>query len=135
MPALKHSVVHYAFEAPGCQLGKASVFNSNLVDNVMLSVVTEPDITEDRFYNDFSKMLGYLYDDIVGLEGASGLRSDQPCRRRVSKGDEFNKAVPALPAPAAPAPAAWENGASHAHKPPTPHLSIQEPGMSNFEHA
>ena len=60
-------------------------------------------------------MLGYFYSYIVGLEGASELRSDQPCRRCVSKGDEFNKAAPAppapLPAPAAPASAAGENGA------------------------
>ena len=42
-------------------------------------------------------MLGYFYGDIVGLEGASVLRSDQPGRRRVSNGDEFNKAAPALP--------------------------------------
>ena len=44
-------------------------------------------------------MLGYFYGDIMGLEGASGLRSDQPCRRRVGKGDEFDKAAPAPPAP------------------------------------
>ena len=94
---------------------KASVFNRNFVDDVASSVATEPDFTEDGFYNDFSKMLGYFYGDIVGLEGASGLRSDQPCRRRVSKGDEFNKAASAPPAPppapAAPAPTAGENGA------------------------
>ena len=99
---------------------KASVLNSNLVGDVESSVATEPDFTEDEFYNDFSKMLGYFYGDIVGLEGASGLRLDQPCRRRVSKGDEFNKAAPAPPAPAAPAPAAGENGARPADEPPTP---------------
>ena len=38
-------------------------------------------------------MLGYSYSYIVGLEGASELRSDQPCRRSISKGDEFNKAA------------------------------------------
>ena len=69
-------------------------------------------------------MLGYFYGDIVGLEGASGLRSDQPCRRRVGKGDEFNKAAPAPPgpppAPAAPTPAAGENGVHPAGEPPTP---------------
>ena len=65
-------------------------------------------------------MLGYFYGDIVGLEGASGLRSDQLCRRRVSKGDEFTKAAPAPPAPAAPAPATGENGASPADEPPMP---------------
>ena len=64
-------------------------------------------------------MLGYIYGDIVGLEGASVLRSDQPCRRRVIKGDEFNKTAPAPPASAAPAPAAGENGARHAEEPPT----------------
>ena len=56
---------------------------------MMSSVATEPDFTEDRFYIDFPKMLGYVYGDIVGLEGASLLRSDQPCRRRFIKGDEF----------------------------------------------
>ena len=71
-------------------------------------------------YNDFSKLLGYFYDDIVGLEVASGLRSDHPCRRRVGNGDEFNKAAPAPSAPAAPAPAAGENGARPADEPPTP---------------
>ena len=99
---------------------KASVFHSNFVDDVASKVATEPDFTEDGFYNDFSKMLGYFYGDIVGLEGASGLRSDQPCRRRVGKGDEFNKAAPAPPAPAAPAPAAGENGARPADELPTP---------------
>ena len=87
----------------------------------------EPDFTEDGFYNNFSKMLGYFYSNIVGLEGASGLRSDQPCRRRVSKGDEFNKAAPAPPAsppaPAASAQAASENGARPANEPPTPPAS------------
>ena len=68
-------------------------------------------------------MLGFFYGDIMGLEGASGLCFDQPCRRRVGKGDEFNKAVQAPPvpprAPAAPAPAAGENGASPSDEPPT----------------
>ena len=91
---------------------KASVLNCNFVGDIESSVATEPDFTEDGFYNDFSKMLGYFYGDIVGLEGASGLRSDQPCRRRVSKGEELNKAASAQLAPAAPASAAKENGAS-----------------------
>ena len=69
-------------------------------------------------------MLGFSYVDILGVEGASGLRSDQPGRRRVGKGDEFNKAAQAPPvppqAPAAPAPAAWENGARPSDEPPTP---------------
>ena len=69
---------------------EASVFNRNFVDYVVLSVATEPDFTEDRFYNDFSKMCGYFHGNIVGLEEASVLRSDQPCRRRVINGDEFN---------------------------------------------
>ena len=75
---------------------KASVFNRNFVDDVASTVA---DFTEDGFYNDFSKMLGFFYGNIVGLEGTSGLSSDQPCRRRVSnlKGDEFNKAAPAPP--------------------------------------
>ena len=64
-------------------------------------------------------MLGYFYGDIVGLRDASVLRSDQPCTRRVSKGDEFNKTAPAPPASAAPAPAARENGARPANEPPT----------------
>ena len=68
-------------------------------------------------FNEVSKMLAYFYGDFVGLEGAAGLRSDQPCRRRVSKGDEF-KAVPAPPAPAASRPAAGKNGARPADEPP-----------------
>ena len=101
---------------------KASVFNGNFVDDVASTVATDPDFTEDGLYNDFLKMLGFFYGDIVGLEGASGLHSDQPsgCRRRVSKGDEFNKAAPARQAPAAPAPAAGENGARPTDEPPTP---------------
>ena len=56
------------------------------------------------------------------MEGASGLRSDQPGRRRVGKGDEFNNA--AGPS-AAPAPVAAENGDSDrpADEPPTPPAS------------
>ena len=69
-------------------------------------------------------MLGFFYGDIVGVEGVSGLRSDQPGRRRVGKGDEFNKAAPAPlvppPAPAAPAPAAGENGDRPLDEHPTP---------------
>ena len=53
---------------------KAFVFNRNFVDDVASSVATEPDFTEDLFYIDFPKMLGYVYGDIVGLEGASVLR-------------------------------------------------------------
>ena len=54
--------------------------------------------------------MGFLYGDIVGLESAAyGLCSDQPGRRRVGKGDEFNKVALAQPAPTAPAPAAKEN--------------------------
>ena len=84
----------------------------------------EPDLAKDRFYSNFSKMLGFFYGDIVGLEDAYGFRSDQPGRRRVGKGDEFNKAAPAPqvppPAPVAPAPAAGENGDRPADEPPTP---------------
>ena len=47
---------------------KASVFNSNFVDDFVSSVSTEPDFTKDRFYIDFFKLLGYFYDNIVGLE-------------------------------------------------------------------
>ena len=101
----------------------ASVFNRNFVDDVVLSVATEPAFTEDGFYNDFFKMLGHFYGNIVGLESASGLCLDQPCRRCVSQGNEFNKAAqaPQAPpqAPAAPAPAARENGASPVDEPPT----------------
>ena len=66
----------------------------------------------------------HFYGDIVGFEGESELRSDQPCRRRVSKGDELNKAAPAPPAPppapAAPAPAVGENGVRPTDEPRTP---------------
>ena len=91
----------------------------------MSSVATEPDFTEDGFYIDFSKMpvLGYVFGDIVGFEGASLLRSDQPCRRHVIKKDELIMTAPAPPASAAPAPAAGENGARPAEEPPTPPAS------------
>ena len=86
-------VLHDAFEASGCQsiCLQRQVVVGNFVDDVVSTVATEPDFTEDGFYNDFFKMLGYFYGDIVGLEGASGLRLDQPCRRRVSKGDESTR--------------------------------------------
>ena len=35
-------------------VAKAFVFNRNFVDDVASSVATEPDFTEDGFYNDFS---------------------------------------------------------------------------------
>ena len=83
----------------------------------MPSVTTEAAFTEDCFYKDFFKMLGYFYGDIIGLDGATGLRSDRPWRRSVSEGDEFNKASPVPPAPlqapAAPAPATGENEAGY----------------------
>ena len=41
-------------------------------------------------------------------------------RRRVIKGDEFNKTALAPPASVAPAPAAGKNGARPADEPPTP---------------
>ena len=90
-------LLHDAFQASSCQsiclqAAKATVFNGNFVYDVVSTVATEPD-TEDGFFSDFSKMLGFFYGDIVGLEGASGLRSDQPGRRRVGKGDEFNNAA------------------------------------------
>ena len=65
-------------------------------------------------------LVGYVYGDIVGLDAASVLRSEQPSRRLVIKGDEFNKTAPAPPASAAPAPAAGENGARPAEEPPMP---------------
>ena len=98
----------------------SSIVNGNFVYDCAMTVATKPDLTKDGFYNNFFKMLGYYNGDIVGLEGASGLRSDQPGRRRVGKGDEFNKAAPALPAQAAPAPAAGKNGARPADELPTP---------------
>ena len=67
-------------------------------------------------------MLGYFNGDIVGLEGASVLCSDKPCRRRDIKENEFNKTAPAAPASAAPAPAAGENGPSHPTTWSLPHL-------------
>ena len=60
-------------------------------------------------------------------QGASGLRSDQPGRRCVGKGYEFNKAAPAPqappPAPAAPALVTGENDARPVDEPPTPPAS------------
>ena len=98
--------IHFLSPAP-------SVFNSNFVDDVASTVATEPDFIKDWLYNDFFKMLGFFYGDVVGLECASGLCSDQchggigvciwalfwPARH--SKWDEFNKAEQAQLAPAA----------------------------------
>ena len=65
------------------------------------------------------------------LEGASGLRSDQPGWRRVGKGDEFNKAAPAPQAPplapTAPARASGENGARPTDEPSTPPAGAGDP--------
>ena len=87
---------------------KASVFNSNFGDDVASSVAREPDFTEDRFYNDFSNLNCWTTSMATschrGLGGCIWASFGQPCRRRISKGDEFNKAAPAQPAPAAPAP-------------------------------
>ena len=57
-----------AAKASVFKLPKRLVFNSNLVYDVALTVATEPDFTEDGFYSDFSKMLGFFYGYIVGLE-------------------------------------------------------------------
>ena len=46
--------------------------------DVASSVATKAAFTEDGFYKDFHKMLGYFCGDIVGLDGASELRSDWP---------------------------------------------------------
>ena len=66
-------LLHYAFEASGPLAAKAAVFNSNYVADVASSIPMEPNFTEDGFYNDFFKMLGYFYGDNLGLEGASRL--------------------------------------------------------------
>ena len=143
------SLLHYAFQASSCQsiclqrmLSSTSVFSYMMPSKPLAAKSSVFKLPKQRSstatsfmmsrrqslrnqtspktdYNDFSKMLGYFYGDIVGLEVASGLRSDQPCRRRVGNGDEFNKAAPAPSAPAAPAPAAGENGARPADEPPT----------------
>ena len=39
-------------------------------------------------------MLGYFYEDFMGLEGASGQRSDLSGKRRISRGAAFTKATP-----------------------------------------
>ena len=58
--------------------------------------MTKPDFTEDRIYNDFPKMLGFIYGDIVGQMWA--------CRVHLgffqTKGDEFNKAASTRTVPA-----------------------------------
>ena len=101
---------------------KASLVNSNFVDDVALTVATEPDFTEDGFNNDFFKML-FLYGDIVGLEDffrtspAGGVSAKEMSSTKL-------RAAPAPPAPAAPAPTAGENGARPTDEPPT--LSASE---------
>ena len=52
--------------------------NGNFVYDVASTVAPgpeSPDFTEDGVYNKISQMLSYFYGDIVGLEGASGLRT------------------------------------------------------------
>ena len=71
-----------AFQASSCQIiglqaAKATVVNGNFAYDFASTDATELDFTEDGFYSDFSKMLGFFYGDIVGLEAASGFRSDQ----------------------------------------------------------
>ena len=74
--------------------------------------MTKPDFTEDRIYNDFPKMLGFIYGDIVGQMWA--------CRVHLgffqTKGDEFNKAASTRTSCAS----NCENGACHANEPPMP---------------
>ena len=72
---------------------KASVFDGNFVDHFASTVTTEPGFTKDGFFNDFFKMPGFFCGDIVGLEGASGLCSDQPgsLLRQDSAGGELAK--------------------------------------------
>ena len=75
------SPLHDAFHTPAA---KASVFDGNFVDDIMMALAVGTEVGHGtrrhlrRILHDFSKMLGFFYGDIVGLESASGLRSDQP---------------------------------------------------------
>ena len=96
---------------------KASSFANNLVQ----------DATADEdfsgFYDNVGLMLGYFYEDFMGLEGASGQRSDLSGKRRISRGAVFAKATPAIeptPAEQAEADAASGGNGAHAKQAPTP---------------
>ena len=73
-------LLHDAFQASSRWAAKSSafklpkqpwtwtVFKGNFVYDIASTVATETDFTEDGFYNDFFKMLGYFYGDIVGFD-------------------------------------------------------------------
>ena len=79
---------------------KALCFHTNWVDEAT---------ADPGFYGDVQLMLNFFYEDLMGLEGASGQRAET-VKRRVSRGTEFANTATAQPHPppqqAAPAPAA-----------------------------
>ena len=64
---------------------KASVFNSNFVADVTSSVATEPDFTEDAFYNDFFKMQGYLHLGFVWTSPVGGASAKEMSSTRLPR--------------------------------------------------
>ena len=76
-------------------------------------------------------MLGYFYEDFMGLEGASGQCSDLSGKRRISRGAVFTKATPAEeppPAEQAEADAGSGGNGANAEQAPTPPPTEVEAG-------
>ena len=102
---------------------QASVFNCKLTSATGWCRVDSRDgtrLNRRRILQRFFQNAGLLLWRHRALGGCIWASFWSARRRRVSKGDEFNKAAPAPPAPAAPVPAAGENGARPANEPPTP---------------
>ena len=107
---------------------KALSFHNNFVHEAS----ADPDF--EGFYGNVGLMLSFFYEDFMGLEGASGERSENG-KRRVSRGTEFAKTATAQPEPPppqdAPAPAAGNNDArppDEAQTPPVHDVAQGEAG-------
>ena len=120
-----HSCTYMAPPKP--LAAKASSFANNLVQ----------DATADEhfsgFYDNVGLMLGYFYEDFMGLAGASGQRSDLSGKQRISRGAVFAKATPAIepsPAEQAEADAASGGNGADAEAAPTPPPTEVEAGSA-----
>ena len=95
---------------------KSLCFHTNLVDEAA---------TDAGFYGNLQLMLAFFYEDLMGLEGASGQRAENG-KRRVSRGTEFAKTATAQPDPPPPqdppVPAPGANDARPPDEAPTPPL-------------
>ena len=95
---------------------KALSFHNNFVHEAS----ADPDF--EGFYGNVGLMLTFFYEDFMGLEGASGERSENG-KRRVSRGTEFARPGTARPdPPPPPADPASTDPAPAADETPTPPL-------------